>query len=208
MRSSASERGSEAWFSTGDPRTSSPMVDAAAVEVNDAESREELEVAALTTADAGGTMPVASGGPSAQTFPEMATRMVDLRGLGRPPTFGGKESEWQEFRFKLESLGSLLGLERAMQVRDGSLLPAEDRVKSHFLYNLLVQICEGRALLLIRNVRNADGCCAWQRLVTEYDPDVPSRHCAVLSALLTPLWKVELPFLDQLYAWEEAVAQW
>ena len=39
-----------------------------------------------------------------------------------------------------------------MQVRDGSLLPAEDRVKSHFLYNLLVQICEGRALLLIRNV--------------------------------------------------------
>ena len=136
-----------------------------------AASREELSVAALTTAES--TMPVASGGPSAQAFSEMATRMVDLRGLGRPPTFGGKESEWQEFRFKLESLGSLLGLGQAMQVRDGSLLPAEDRVKSHFLYNLLVQICEGRALLLIRNVRNADGCCAWQRLVTEYDPDVP-----------------------------------
>ena len=103
MRSSASERGSEAWFSTGDPRTSSPMVDAAAVEVNDAESREELDVAALTTADAGGTMPVASGGPSAQAFSEMATRMVN----------DDDESEWQELFFELDGLSLLIGLGQA-----------------------------------------------------------------------------------------------
>eukprot|EP00972_Heterocapsa_arctica_P009561 1409754-Heterocapsa_arctica.AAC.1 len=34
-------------------------------------------------------------------FKEVAAKLVDLRGVARPPSFTGVESDWAEFRFRL-----------------------------------------------------------------------------------------------------------
>eukprot|EP00972_Heterocapsa_arctica_P083023 12233888-Heterocapsa_arctica.AAC.1 len=69
---------------------------------------------------------------------------------------------------------------------DMDLLSDDDCARSRFLYNLLVQMCHGRALAIIRLVAGANGMAAWKRLVGEYEPDLAGRHCAVLAGLLTP----------------------
>ena len=152
----------------------------------------------------GGEAPRQGESVNEMSYAEIASKLIDLRGVGRPPTFSGKEEDWADFKFRMESAGSLLGLECVMEGPEKPLSP-EETIKAKFLYNLLVQVCEGRGLLLIRQVRRADGAAAWRRLRMEYEPDVASRHCAVLAGLLSPQWSATGSFLDQLYAWERSV---
>eukprot|EP00972_Heterocapsa_arctica_P098372 14517586-Heterocapsa_arctica.AAC.1 len=55
--------------------------------------------------DIGVERPVGLGpeGYGARGFREVAAKLVDLRGVARPPSFSGVESDWAEFRFRLES---------------------------------------------------------------------------------------------------------
>eukprot|EP00972_Heterocapsa_arctica_P006633 970746-Heterocapsa_arctica.AAC.1 len=105
----------------------------------------------------------------------------------------------------MESIASLLGCDGIMAeaIRDKDepdmdLLSDDDAARSSFLYNLLVQMCHGRALAIIRLVKAANGMAAWKRLVGEYEPDLAGRHCAVLAGLLTPDWSGKAAFIDQL----------
>ena len=43
------------------------------------------------------------------SFADVAAKLVDLRGVAKPPVFSGKESDWADFRFRLESIAALLG---------------------------------------------------------------------------------------------------
>eukprot|EP00972_Heterocapsa_arctica_P044489 6567434-Heterocapsa_arctica.AAC.1 len=56
-------------------------------------------------------------------------------------------------------------------VQDKGFAPATSDVigQSKLLYNLLVTLCHGRALAIVRMVRRADGCGAWRELVMEYE---------------------------------------
>eukprot|EP00972_Heterocapsa_arctica_P054905 8095156-Heterocapsa_arctica.AAC.1 len=66
------------------------------------------------------------------------------------------------------------------------MLDDNEEVSSRFLYNLLVQLCHGEALALIRLIPRSNGMLAWRRLVNEYEPEVAARYCAVLASLLMP----------------------
>eukprot|EP00972_Heterocapsa_arctica_P034455 5073164-Heterocapsa_arctica.AAC.1 len=70
---------------------------------------------------------------------EAAARLVDLRGVASPPTFSGRPEDWSEFRFRFDSVGSLLGLEallyKAAHTQEGEL--EDEQLSSRFLYNLL-----------------------------------------------------------------------
>lgn len=48
----------------------------------------------------GGDQPERAERPEALI--EAATRLVDLRGVARPPTFSGFTKDWSEFRFRME----------------------------------------------------------------------------------------------------------
>ena len=145
--------------------------------------------------------------PEQGSYQDVAARLVDLKGVGRPPNFSGLESDWSDFKFKMESACALLGVDVIMEGPERILTPQET-VKAKLLYNILVQVCQGRALLLIRQVQRADGAAAWRRLKEEYEPDVASRHCAVLSGLLAPVWLPTGSFIDQLYQWERSVLEY
>eukprot|EP00972_Heterocapsa_arctica_P107627 15855816-Heterocapsa_arctica.AAC.1 len=45
------------------------------------------------------------------------------------------------------------------------LLSEDDAARSRFLYNLLVQMCHGRALAIIRLIKSVSGMVVWKRLV-------------------------------------------
>eukprot|EP00972_Heterocapsa_arctica_P046302 6830563-Heterocapsa_arctica.AAC.1 len=72
----------------------------------------------------------------------------------------------------MEAIASLLGCEeiladalRGNDDADMDLLDEDEAARSKFLYNLLVQICHGRALALIRLIKQSNGEAAWRRLV-------------------------------------------
>eukprot|EP00972_Heterocapsa_arctica_P026260 3865106-Heterocapsa_arctica.AAC.1 len=61
------------------------------------------------------------------------------------------------------------------------MLDDNEEVSSRFFYNLLVQLCHGEALALIRLIPHSNGMLAWRTLVNEYEPEVAARYCAVLA---------------------------
>ena len=149
----------------------------------------------------GGDQPERAERPEALI--EAAARLVDLRGVAWPPTFSGFAKDWSEFRLRMQSVTSLLGLEvlmtNAATTKTEDLSPKE-QVGSRFLCNLFVQLCHGEALAIIRLVPHASGLHAWRRLVEEYGPEEAARYCAVLSSLLMPEWKEDFPlqqFMEQ-----------
>ena len=82
------------------------------------------------------------------------------------------------------------------------------RGKSKLWYGVLLQVCRGRALSLVRSLSRRCGLLAWRRLVREYEPDSPVRHTAMLSSLLSPQFVLTEPFLDQLARFEYDVQRY
>ena len=113
---------------------------------------------------------------------DVMAKLVDLRGVAKPPMFTGRVEDWSDFRFKMENIAALLSLDDLLQraASGSACLEPGDEPKGKFLYNSLVQVCHGKALALVRLIPRADGASAWRSLVQEYEPDEASRHCALL----------------------------
>eukprot|EP00972_Heterocapsa_arctica_P081453 12006660-Heterocapsa_arctica.AAC.1 len=65
-----------------------------------------------------GEWPQRPGGevrPDVHSFMEVAAKLVDLRGVARPPSFSGNATDWTEFKFRLESVAALLELDGLME---------------------------------------------------------------------------------------------
>ena len=56
---------------------------------------------------------------------ETAARLVDLKGVARPPTFNGSAAAWPTWKFRMQSVAALLGLrqrmDQAMRMSDAQL---------------------------------------------------------------------------------------
>ena len=77
--------------------------------------------------------------------------------------------------------------------------------RSRFWYQLLVQICSGKALAIIRLVTSQNSFEAWRQLEAEFAPVEPSRAVAMLAGFLTLRWDAARPFMEQLLVWERQV---
>ncbi|CAE8742532.1 unnamed protein product [Polarella glacialis] len=150
------------------------------------------------------------------SFQDAAIRVCDFKGLARPPTFSGRDQDWPEFRYRFESLATLLGfdqlLDQASKVGfdglDVDLFTEEDYAKSRFVHAILVQLCSGKALSLVKLTPKVNGFDAWSALVHEYEPELVSRYCALLAAILTPEWAPTTSFIEQLIEWERLVSRY
>ena len=166
--------------------------------------------------EAGGGAEGRAGGPH-QAGPGLdLVKLVDLRPLSRPPQFAGRDSDWEPFCFKFESWCSLPGLAVAPLMREAAThhapitldnLGEAQKQQAAVLYHLLIQLCAGKALSLIRLVEPANGLEAWRQLKAEYQADSSERLRAVLQGLITPTWTASLGFLEQLANWERACAE-
>ncbi|CAE8582737.1 unnamed protein product [Polarella glacialis] len=80
--------------------------------------------------------------------------------------------------------------------------------KSRFVHAIPVQLCSGKALSLVKLTPKTNGFDAWSALVHEYEPELVSRYCALLAAILTPEWVPTSPFVEQLIEWERLVSRY
>ena len=49
---------------------------------------------------------------------DVMAKLVDLRGVAKPPVFTGRVEDWSEFRFKMENIAALLSLDDLLQRAD------------------------------------------------------------------------------------------
>jgi hypothetical protein len=101
---------------------------------------------------------------------DLSTKLIDLRGLVRPAPFTGEREDWPEFRFRLESVATLMGLddvmEKAVVGQDWQMTVAEEKI-SRFLHALLATLLHGKALAIVRLAPKKNGIVAWHNLVSE-----------------------------------------
>ena len=178
----------------------------------------EVEQAGDSTADVQQQLQQALAQPNPQPVPrrtsDQLARLVDLRGLTKPPTFDGEVSHWQEFRYQFESVAVLLGFREAMrEVLEVTAEQVEAVTlkwvgETEVLHALLTQLVSGRALLILRHDECRCGLTGWRNLVLEYEPESVARTTAMLSAVLQPPWVGQRDFWDQLMEWETQVRRY
>ncbi|CAE8609876.1 unnamed protein product [Polarella glacialis] len=61
-------------------------------------------------------------------YMDVAARMVDLKGVAKPPVFTGREADWSAWRFRFESAMALLDLDGVMKALLLLLLLLEDEI--------------------------------------------------------------------------------
>jgi len=155
--------------------------------------------------------------------------LVDLRTFSKVQNFDGDVAHWQEWSFKTRAWFSLLPAPGGgvganptsaaefcdlallapatnIPIRLSSLTP-EALELSKCMYNVLVQVCKGRALNIVRDCERDNGLECWRRLHAEYQPDSSLRYSAMLSGILSPNWEqvTTANFLDTLQGWEVMV---
>eukprot|EP00972_Heterocapsa_arctica_P032029 4718866-Heterocapsa_arctica.AAC.1 len=71
-------------------------------------------------------------------------------------------------------------------------------------FNVLVQICSGKALAILMVVPSGNGFEAWRMFCKEFEPSSSARCAAMLAGLLAPRWDRAVSFIDQWLAWEHS----
>ena len=61
-----------------------------------------------------------------------------------------------------------------------------DAAHSTNLYYILSLLTDGEALHIVQNSRVSNGMAVWRRMVTRWEPKVPSRFRGMLPAILFP----------------------
>eukprot|EP00972_Heterocapsa_arctica_P006692 978698-Heterocapsa_arctica.AAC.1 len=99
-------------------------------------------------------------------------------------------------------LPSMKFVEQMQGKVDYRMLSVEGQQKATLLYNLLVQLVQGRALAIVRGVTDAKGLEVWRLLVAEYEPKQAARWVQMLQGILKPVWSSSLSFEIDVRAWE------
>ena len=144
------------------------------------------------------------------------SKLLDIRGLGKPPNFTGEESQFVEWKFRFEISMSLMGLADNMKTAEArnTEITIEEMSeaalqKSKTLYAILAQVLSGKALALIRLVPNHNGFESWRLIAKEFQPDSNIRTSRMLSGALNPRFSQNLnQFGKELLEWELLVQRY
>ena len=149
--------------------------------------------------------------------------MLDTRVTGRAPEFSGEDAGWDEWSFRFTTWCGLLGVGEAgdrivsrleaIELKpescpDMASCGTDAQKAARALYNVMAQVCRGKALAIVRRTERGHGYLAWANLVREYMPDVAGRHTAILMAILSPEWGEERSFMEHLRDWERKIGEY
>ena len=155
-------------------------------------------------------------GPAEQGFGEswLIQMALDSRVIKAPKDFTGRDEEWNSFKFKLRNYLTLLDVDydslldsseaSELEIRQDALGETAKKLSVQ-LYALLAQLCQDRALKLVKKVKDRCGFEVWRLLHTRYEPKVDGRFMGMLSSILNPGFTTLDRFEDELNDWEEEI---
>ena len=143
----------------------------------------------------------------------MTTPIMDQRVFGRPPSFNGAESDWTDWCFQMESFFGLMGHDDSLTEvvartrTENRVIPSAEFGANHigpssFVFNVLVQVCKGKALSILKLSEKGNGYSAWTSLKIYYEPKVGGRQNALLLNVLNPVWPPIAEFEAAFLGWE------
>ena len=122
-------------------------------------------------------------------------QLLDQRGISKCKGFSGKREDFEKFIFPFESYCALLGWESLMIAArdetteiDNDMLNDDAKAISRSLYHLLVSLCEGMAMNIVKLTERGNGFEALRKLYKEFRPKLAEEAGALLQAILTPTW--------------------
>ena len=157
---------------------------------------------------------------TAQTEARSSLSLVDAKLLTKPNVSSGEQDgkeRWVTWSFKMRAycaamaprLGELMvsASRQELEIRQDAMTPA-DAPRSTNRHYILSLLTDGEALDIVQNSSVNNGMEVWRRMVTRWEPEVPSRFRGMLQAILFP--KSDIPGADVtqlLTAWEKASAR-
>ena len=122
--------------------------------------------------------------------------LKDLRGLEKPSSFDGNDSEYQDFRLRIHlSLVSLVSHtlmdECEIERNPISLTQVNALGDAHLkcctqMYYSLALITKGSVRALVRSVEESNGPEAWRLKHNRYAPDTQNRQYALMQKIMMP----------------------
>ena len=85
---------------------------------------------------------------------------------------------------------------------------ASARIFARQMYTLLIHLCEGRALAIVRGAPDHNGLEAWRLLHEWYQPKTRSRGLALLNEILGWDFGTNEQFLQRMKDWENATLEY
>ena len=147
--------------------------------------------------------------PGDDDVSDWVAKLVDFKGVAKPPPFSGDDADWYEWKFRFMSIMGLLGVAEEMKFCAAMHEPIpfvrlrpQAKQKATLLYNLLIALVKGRALAILRGVLDSNGLEVWRQLVLEYEPHQAARYSQMLQGVLNPSWASSLTFELGLREWE------
>ena len=144
------------------------------------------------------------------------SKLLDLKSVGRIPSFSGKPADWDDFKFRFLLSMSFIELDSLLELVATSTtetevhqLDLEHSEKSKILYGILCQCCENRALSLLKLAARSCGLEGWRLLLLEYEPRASVRIAQMLSGILQPKFSNSLnQFQLELTQWKIQVSKY
>ena len=138
--------------------------------------------------------------------------------LGRPKCFSGREDEWHDWSLKFGAIAATLS-DHASVWMSGALRhtteitldqpdEASARIFARQMYTLLIHLCEGRALAIVRGALDHNGLEAWRLVYEGYQPRRRSRGLASLNEILGWDFGTKEQFLQRMEDWENATMEY
>ena len=152
-----------------------------------------------------------------------AELLKDLRGLGKPPSFDGDDSEYQDFRFSFRIYMSLVSTVSQplmdmceIERKPISLTAVKALGEAHLkcciqMYYSLALITKGSVRTLVRSVEEFNGAEAWRLIHGRYAPNTLKRQYALMQKIRMPVKILShhaKGFESSLRAWELDVGEW
>ena len=137
------------------------------------------------------------------------TTMVDTRGIGRPPSFGGMDKEWREWKGKITAYlyATAPNAKPYLDWAEASAVPItqsvmedqctndEGGLAADALHNMaqfstrlgliLVDTCKGEPYRIVESAGHGNGLEAWRLLMRRYASRTPGTKRALLASLFS-----------------------
>ena len=159
--------------------------------------------------------------PQVQPAPAASPMLIDIKAVGKPTVFEGKDEKFHGWRFKTRNFVNGIFAESRQVLTYVETLVGEVNLAelgtrfpecqsmladlNRQLYTLMCSLVENDPLVIVENTPDGQGLEAWRRLSKRYDPFTGGRKRSLLDKIIKPEQVKLNQLLTSLEAWEKQV---